>query len=332
MSSIDKKIVTVSVTGATGHIGYAILFRILSGNLFGKEIKVNLQIIDINDEKIRAALSGVAMEIEDSAFPVLNNLSIHTDPTSGFNGADVAFLIGARPRGPGMERKDLLLANGKIFVEQGKALNESASRDVKVLVVGNPANTNAYIAMKSAPDLKKRNFSAMMRLDHNRAVAQLSKKLMCSVDKISQICVWGNHSPTMVVDVNNALLNDSERVIDQLDPDWILENLMPNVAKRGAAIIKQRGLSSAASAASAAIDHMHDWVNGTQSWTTMGIPSYGEYGIPEDLVFGFPTTCHNGGDISVVNNLVLDKVMKEKIKLSVDELIQEKENVADLIS
>ena len=332
MSGIDKKIVTVSVTGATGHIGYAILFRILSGNLFGKDIKVNLQLIDINDEKIKAALCGVAMEIEDSAFPVLNNLSIHTAPMSGFNKADVAFLIGARPRGPGMERKDLLMANGKIFVEQGKALNESASRDVKVLVVGNPANTNAYIAMKSAPDLKKRNFSAMMRLDHNRAVAQLSKKLSCSVEKISRICIWGNHSPTMVVDVNNAILNDSEKIIDRLDSDWISETLMPNVAKRGAEIIKQRGLSSAASAASAAVDHMHDWINGTNYWTTMGIPSFGEYGIPEDLVFGFPTICHNGGGISVVDNLILDTVIKEKIKMSVDELIKEKENVASLLS
>ena len=329
MPTSTEKTVRVSVTGASGQIGYAILFRILNGEVFGKNVKIDLQLIDINVDKIQKALHGVALEIEDCAFPLLNNLSLHSDPHTGFVDTEYCFLIGAKPRGPGMERKDLLQANGQIFKTQGFALNEKASRNVKVVVVGNPANTNAYIAMMSAPDLSKDNFSAMMRLDHNRAVNQIASQLDANVNRLSNICVWGNHSPTMVVDVTNGLLDNSNNLKDLLDEEWVAETLQPTVAKRGAKIIDQRGLSSAASAASAAIDHMHDWVNGT-TWTTMGVPSQGEYGIPENIISGFPVNC-NGERYSIIQNLYINDVLQRKIEVSIRELQDEQENIKSLL-
>ncbi|MDA9719003.1 malate dehydrogenase [Betaproteobacteria bacterium] len=329
MPASNKKTVKVSVTGASGQIGYAILFRILNGEVFGKHIKIDLQLIDINVDKIQKALHGVALELEDCAFPLLNNLSLHSDPRTGFTDTEYCFLIGAKPRGPGMERKDLLQANGQIFKTQGVALNEKASRKVKVVVVGNPANTNAYIAMMSAPDLSKDNFSAMMRLDHNRAMNQVANKLDSNVNRLSNICVWGNHSPTMVVDITNGFLDGSNELNDLLDKEWVAQTLQPTVAKRGAEIIRQRGLSSAASAASAAIDHMHDWVNGT-TWTTMGVPSNGEYGIPENIISGFPVNCADER-YSIIQNLEISDVLQSKIGISIAELQDEQENIKGLL-
>ena len=329
MPTSNEKTVKVSVTGASGQIGYAILFRILNGEVFGKNVKIDLQLIDINVDKIQKALHGVALELEDCAFPLLNNLTLHSDPNTGFVDTEYCFLIGAKPRGPGMERKDLLQANGQIFKTQGVALNEKASRKVKVVVVGNPANTNAYIAMMSAPDLSSDNFSAMMRLDHNRAVNQIANKLDSNVNRLSNICVWGNHSPTMVVDITNGLLDGSNNLEDLLDKEWVAQTLQPNVAKRGAKIIEQRGLSSAASAASAAIDHMHDWVNGT-NWTTMGVSSRGEYGIPENIISGFPVNC-NGEKYSIVQDLDINTDLQRKIEISIAELKDEQENIRGLL-
>ena len=329
MPTSNEKTVKVSVTGASGQIGYAILFRILNGEVFGKNIKIDLQLIDINVDKVQKALHGVALELEDCAFPLLNNLTLHSDPNTGFIDTEYCFLIGAKPRGPGMERKDLLQANGQIFKIQGVALNEKASRKVKVVVVGNPANTNAYIAMMSAPDLSKDNFSAMMRLDHNRAVNQIASKLDSNVNRLSNICVWGNHSPTMVVDVTNGLLDGSNNLKDLLHKEWVAKTLQPTVAKRGAQIIEQRGLSSAASAASAAIDHMHDWVNGT-TWTTMGVPSQGEYGIPENIISGFPVKCSNE-KYSIIQNLGMNDVLQRKIGISIAELQDEQESIQSLL-
>ncbi len=329
MPVLDEKTVKVSVTGASGQIGYAILFRILNGEVFGKNVKIDLQLIDINVDKIQKSLHGVALELEDCAFPLLNNLSLHSDPRTGFTDTEYCFLIGAKPRGPGMERKDLLQANGQIFKTQGIALNEKASRKVKVVVVGNPANTNAYITMMSAPDLSKDNFSAMMRLDHNRAMNQVASKLDSNVNRLSNICVWGNHSPTMVVDITNGLLDGSNNLNDFLDKEWVAQTLQPTVAKRGAEIIKQRGLSSAASAASAAIDHMHDWVNGT-TWTTMGVPSQGEYGIPENIISGFPVNC-SAERYSIIQNLDINDVLQSKIRISIAELQDEQENIKGLL-
>ena len=329
MPTTKEKTVKVSVTGASGQIGYAILFRILNGEVFGKHVKIDLQLIDINVDKIQKALHGVALELEDCAFPLLNNLTLHSDPHTGFTDTEYCFLIGAKPRGPGMERKDLLQANGQIFKTQGVALNEKASRKVKVVVVGNPANTNAYIAMMSAPDLSKDNFSAMMRLDHNRAMNQVAKKLDSNVNRLSNICVWGNHSPTMVVDITNGFLDGSNNLNDLLDKEWVAQTLQPTVAKRGAEIIEQRGLSSAASAASAAIDHMHDWVNGT-TWTTMGVPSKGEYGIPENIISGFPVNCKDER-YSIIQNLDINDVLQSKIGISIAELQDEQENIKGLL-
>ncbi len=329
MPTTNEKTVKVSVTGASGQIGYAILFRILNGEVFGKHVKIDLQLIDINEDKIQKSLRGVALELEDCAFPLLNNLTLHSDPHAGFTDTEYCFLIGAKPRGPGMERKDLLQANGQIFKTQGVALNEKASRKVKVVVVGNPANTNAYIAMMSAPDLSKDNFSAMMRLDHNRAVNQVSNKLDSNVNRLSNICVWGNHSPTMVVDITNGFLDGSNNLNDLLDEEWVAQTLQPTVAKRGAEIIEQRGLSSAASAASAAIDHMHDWVNGT-TWTTMGVPSKGEYGIPENIISGFPVKCSNE-NYSIIKNLDIVDDLQSKINISIAELQDELENIKGLL-
>ncbi len=291
----DKSPVRVSVTGAAGQIGYSLLFRIASGEMLGKDQPVELQLLEIPDEKAQKALKGVMMELEDCAFPLLAGMSAHSDPLTAFKDIDIGLLVGARPRGPGMERKDLLSANAQIFTAQGKALDQVASRQVKVLVVGNPANTNAYIAMKSARSLPRECFTAMLRLDHNRAASQIAAKTGLAVKDIEKLCVWGNHSPTMYADYRFASIN-GKMVKDLInDQDWNANTFLPTVGKRGAAIIEARGLSSAASAANAAIDHVRDWVLGTDGrWVTMGIASNGEYDIPKDVIYGFPCTCANG--------------------------------------
>jgi malate dehydrogenase len=328
---MSKKPVRVAVTGAAGQIGYALLFRIASGEMLGKDQPVILQLLEIPDERAQKALKGVMMELEDCAFPLLAGMEAHDDPVKGFKDTDYALLVGARPRGPGMERADLLAANAQIFTAQGKALNASASRDVKVLVVGNPANTNAYIAMKSAPDLNRRNFTAMLRLDHNRAASQIAAKTGKAVADIRNLAVWGNHSPTMYADYRFATIN-GESVKDMInDQEWNANTFLPTVGKRGAAIIDARGLSSAASAANAAIDHMRDWALGTQGeWVTMGIPSDGWYGIPKDVMFGFPVTCENG-DYKVVEGLEIDAFSQSCIDKTLAELVGERDGVSHLL-
>ena len=328
---MSKKPVRVAVTGAAGQIGYALLFRIASGEMLGKDQPVILQLLEIPDERAQKALKGVMMELEDCAFPLLAGMEAHDDPVKGFKDTDYALLVGARPRGPGMERADLLAANAQIFTAQGKALNASASRDVKVLVVGNPANTNAYIAMKSAPDLNRRNFTAMLRLDHNRAASQIAAKTGKAVTDIRNLAVWGNHSPTMYADYRFATINGAS-VKDMInDQEWNANTFLPTVGKRGAAIIDARGLSSAASAANAAIDHMRDWALGTNGeWVTMGIPSDGWYGIPQDVMFGFPVTCENG-DYKVVEGLEIDAFSQGCIDKTLAELVGERDGVAHLL-
>ena len=321
----------VAVTGAAGQIGYALLFRIAAGEMLGKDQPVILQLLEIPDEKAQKALKGVMMEIEDCAFPLLAGMEAHSDPMTAFKDVDVALLVGARPRGPGMERADLLSANAQIFTAQGKALNAVASRNVKVLVVGNPANTNAYIAMKSAPDLPRENFTAMLRLDHNRALSQIAAKTGKPVSSIEKLFVWGNHSPTMYADYRYATI-DGKSVKDMInDPVWNNDVFLPTVGKRGAAIIEARGLSSAASAANAAIDHVRDWVLGTNGKiVTMGIPSNGEYGIPKDVMFGFPVTTENG-KYKIVEGLEIDEYSQGKIKITLDELLGEQDGVKHLL-
>ena len=321
----------VAVTGAAGQIGYALLFRIASGEMLGKDQPVILQLLEIPDEKAQKALKGVMMEIEDCAFPLLAGMEAHSDPMTAFKDVDVALLVGARPRGPGMERADLLSANAQIFTAQGKALNAVASRNVKVLVVGNPANTNAYIAMKSAPDLPRENFTAMLRLDHNRALSQIAAKTGKPVSSIEKLFVWGNHSPTMYADYRYATI-DGKSVKDMInDPVWNNDVFLPTVGKRGAAIIEARGLSSAASAANAAIDHVRDWVLGTNGKiVTMGIASNGEYGIPKDVMFGFPVTTENG-KYKIVEGLEIDEYSQGKIKITLDELEGERAGVQHLL-
>src|SRR5471032_501787 len=289
--SMSKSPVRVAVTGAAGQIGYALLFRIASGEMLGKDQPVILQLLEIPDEKAQKALKGVMMELDDCAFPLLAGMEAHGDPITAFKDTDYALLVGARPRGPGMERAELLAVNAEIFTAQGKALDKVASRDVRVLVVGNPANTNAYIAMKSAPSLPRKNFTAMLRLDHNRALSQLAVKSGKPVDAIEKLIVWGNHSPTMYADYRFATVN-GKAVKDLInDQEWNANTFLPTVGTRGAAIIEARGLSSAASAANAAIDHVHDWVLGTAGkWTTMGVPSDGSYGIPEGFLFNVTAT------------------------------------------
>jgi len=328
MSKTAKR---VAVTGAAGQIGYALLFRIASGEMLGKDQPVILQLLEIPDEKAQKALKGVMMELEDCAFPLLAGMEAHNDSNKAFKDTDYALLVGARPRGPGMERKDLLSANAAIFTAQGKALDASASRDVKVLVVGNPANTNAYIAMKSAPSINKRQFTAMLRLDHNRALSQIAARTGKPVSDIRKLCVWGNHSPTMYADYRFATIGSSS--VKQMinDDAWNRDIFLPTVGKRGAAIIEARGLSSAASAANAAIDHMRDWTLGTGGeWTTMGIPSDGSYGIPQDVMFGFPVTCQNG-DYSIIQGLEIDNFSQERIAITLKELSEEREAVAHLL-
>jgi malate dehydrogenase len=322
----------VAVTGAAGQIGYSLLFRIANGDLLGKDQPVILQLLEIADEKAQKALKGVIMEIDDCAFPLLAGVTAHSDPMTAFKDADVALLVGARPRGPGMERKDLLEANAQIFTVQGKALDAVASRNVKVLVVGNPANTNAYIAMKSAPNLPAKNFTAMLRLDHNRALSQIAAKINKPVTSIEKLTVWGNHSPTMYPDYRFATA-DGKSVKEAInDAVWNKDVFLPTVGKRGAAIIDARGVSSAASAANAAIDHVRDWVLGTNGkWVTMGIPSDGSYGIPKDTIFGFPVTVENG-EYKIVQGLEIDAFSQERIDLTLKELLEEREGVKHLLS
>jgi malate dehydrogenase len=322
----------VAVTGAAGQIGYSLLFRIANGDMLGKDQPVILQLLEVNVEGPQKALKGVMMEIDDCAFPLLAGMTAHSDPMTAFKDADFALLVGARPRGPGMERKDLLEANAQIFTVQGKALDAVASRNVKVLVVGNPANTNAFIAMKSAPSLPSKNFTAMLRLDHNRALSQIATKTGKPVASIEKMCVWGNHSPTMYADYRFAQI-DGASVKDMIgDEAWNRDTFLPTVGKRGGAIIEARGLSSAASAANAAIDHMHDWHLGTNGkWTTMGIPSDGSYGIPEGTMFGFPVTVANG-EYTIVQGLAIDEFSQERINLTLKELTEEREGVAHLLA
>ena len=318
---MSKKPVRVAVTGAAGQIGYALLFRIASGEMLGKDQPVILQLLEVPAEGPQKALKGVMMELEDCAFPLLAGMEAHGDPMTAFKDADYALLVGSMPRKAGMERAELLSINGQIFIGQGKALNAVASRDVRVLVVGNPANTNAYIAMKSAPDLPSRNFTAMLRLDHNRAASQIAAKTGKPVADIEKLCVWGNHSPTMYADYRFATIGGAS-VKDMInDQDWNANTFLPTVGKRGAAIIEARGLSSAASAANAAIDHMRDWALGTNGkWVTMGIPSSGLYGIPKDVMFGFPVVCE-GGEYKVVEGLSIDEFSQSCIDKTLKELL-----------
>lgn len=324
-----KAPVRVAVTGAAGQIGYALLFRIAAGDMLGKDQPVILQLLEITPAL--GALDGVIMELNDCAFPLLAGVSASDDARTAFKDADVALLVGSRPRGPGMERKDLLEANGKIFSEQGRALNDVASRDVKVLVVGNPANTNALIAMRNAPDLRPESFSAMTRLDHNRGLSQLAVRLDVPVTEVRRFTIWGNHSSTQVPDIENCTAAGTS-VADQVDPGWLEQEFIPTVQKRGAAIIEARGASSAASAASAAIDHVRDWVSGSSAddWVSMAIPSQGHYGIAEGLIYSFPVTIF-GGQVRVVEGLEPSDAVQARMKASEDELQEELEAVEHLL-
>jgi malate dehydrogenase len=321
--------VNVTVTGAAGQIGYALLFRIASGQLLGADVPVKLRLLEI-PQAVKAA-EGTAMELDDCAFPLLAGIDIFDNPTDGFAGANVALLVGARPRTAGMERGDLLSANGGIFKPQGQAINAGAADDIKVLVVGNPANTNALIAQSHAPDVPAERFTAMTRLDHNRALAQLSKKAGVSVDEISNLTIWGNHSATQYPDIFHAQVagkNAAEVVNDQV---WLADTFIPTVAKRGAAIIEARGASSAASAASAAIDHVHTWVNGTADgdWTSMAVYSDGSYGVPEGIISSFPVTTKDG-KWEIVQGLDINEFSRARIDASVAELVEERDAVKGL--
>ncbi|MGH8753344.1 MAG: malate dehydrogenase [Burkholderiales bacterium] len=324
-----KKPARVAVTGTAGQIGYSLLFRIASGEMLGQDQPIILQLLEIT--QAQQALKGVVMELEDCAFPLLHGAVATDDPNIAFKDADVALLVGARPRSKGMERKDLLEANGAIFTIQGKALNEAAKRNVKVLVVGNPANTNTYIAMKSAPDLPHECFTAMLRLDHNRALSLLAAKIGKPVDAVEKLVVWGNHSPTMYPDYRFATINGQSVKAMINDEMWNREIFIPTVAKRGAAVIEARGLSSAASAANAAIAHMRDWMFGTKSkWVTMGIPSDGSYGIPEGIIYGFPVMCA-AGRYQIVTKLEIDAYSREKMDATLKELHEERDGVKHLL-
>lgn len=325
-----KPPVRIAVTGAAGQIAYATLFRIAGGIMLGRDQPMILQLLDL--PHAQKALEGVIMEMHDCAFPLLLDVFATDDPEVAFKDADIAVLIGARPRTQGMERADLLQANAEIFKIQGEALNKAASRDVKVLVAGNPANTNTYIAMKSAPDIPKKNFSALMRLDHHRAVSQIAERIGRSVLSIDKMCVWGNHSPTMYADYRYAV-SDGDSVMQMVhDPVWYTDVYMPKIAKRGAAIIQARGASSAASAANAIIYHLRDWILGTSGkWVTMGVASDGSYGIPEDIIFGFPVICENGG-YQIVQGLDLsDDFSQARIALTLNELLEERAAVQHLL-
>src|SRR5690349_16246941 len=326
-----KPPVRVAVTGAAGQIGYSLLFRIASGEMLGRDQPVILQLLELPLDKAQAALKGVMMELEDCAFPLLAGMQGSADPRSAFKDAQVALLVGARPRTANMERKDLLLENAKIFIEQGKALDAVAARNCKVLVVGNPANTNAYIAMKSAPSLSRRNFTAMLRLDHNRALSQLAAKANVPVGTIEKLVVWGNHSPTMYADYRFATSNGKSLKSTIKDDAWNRDTFLPTVGKRGAAIIAARGLSSAASAANAAIDHVRDWILGSNGkWVTMGVPSDGSYGIPKDVMYGVPVTTANG-KYELVRDLAIDDYSRTMMDKTLAELEEEREGVQHLL-
>jgi len=326
-----KAPVRVAVTGAAGQIGYSLLFRIAAGDMLGKDQPVILQLLELPLDKAQAALRGVMMELEDCAFPLLAGMQGASDPNVAFKDADIAMLVGARPRGPGMERKDLLLENAKIFIEQGKALDRVASRDVRVLVVGNPANTNAYIAMKSAPSLPSRHFTAMLRLDHNRALSQLAARSGKPVGDIEKLIVWGNHSPTMYPDYRFATVGGKSLKDLVNDENWNRMVFLPTVGKRGAAIIEARGLSSAASAANAAVDHVRDWMLGSNGrWVTMGVPSDGSYGIPKDVMYGVPVTT-DAGEYKRIEGLDIDAFSRERMDATLKELEEERAGVAALL-
>ena len=329
-----KSPIRVAVSGAAGQINYSLLFRIAAGDMLGQDQPVILQLLDIPQSQ--AALKGVVMELDDCAFPLLAGVVATDDPKVAFRDVGVAMLVGARPRSKGMERKDLLEANGAIFTTQGRALDEVAKRDVKILVVGNPANTNAYIAMRNAPSLKPANFSAMLRLDHNRALSQAAAKLGKPVSSLSKMVVWGNHSATQYPDLNHAEVdaeNKTEKAVSLInDTAWVENTFIPTVQKRGAAIIEARGLSSAASAANAAIDHIRDWVFGTREndWVSMGIPSDGSYGIPEGVIYGYPVTCQ-GGAYKIVQGLEISAFSKTKMQATYQELVEERDSVKHLL-
>ena len=327
---MSKKPMRVVVTGAAGQIGYSLLFRIAAGDMLGDDQPVILQLVDI--PPAMKAVDGVMMELEDSAFPLLAGMESSDDPTAGFKGADVALLVGARPRSKGMLRKDLLEANGGIFIGQGKALNSVASRDVKVLVLGNPANTNSYIAMKNAPDLDSSCFTAMVRLDQNRAMSQVAAKTGRPVTDVKKVTIWGNHSATQYPDLFNAEIDGKSvaAIID--DQSWIEDDFIPTLQQRGKAIIDARGLSSAASAANAAIDHVHDWVLGTPDgdWVSMAVPSDGSYGVPEGMLYGFPCTCENGR-WSIVQGLPVNEFSRAKMDATAGELQEEAAAIAHLL-
>jgi malate dehydrogenase len=317
---------TVTVTGAAGQIGYALLFRIASGQMLGPDEKIDLRLLEITDA-VKAA-EGTAMELQDCAFPLLASTEIFDDPEQAFDGVNVAMLVGARPRSKGMERADLLEANGQIFKPQGEALNAGAADDVKILVVGNPANTNALIAMSNAPDIPNERFTAMTRLDQNRAVAQLAEKLGVGVEDVEDLAIWGNHSPTMFPDLFNAKVN-GQRAVDQVDMDWYESEYIPRVGKRGAEIIDARGASSAASAANAAIDHVHDWVLGASGLRSMAVHSNGEYDVDEGLISSFPVRV-SGGSYEIAEGLEIDDFARGKIDATANELKEEREGVRQL--
>jgi malate dehydrogenase len=324
-----KPAVKVTITGAAGHIGYALVFRIASGAMFGDNQPVILRLLEIPQSM--ASLSGVGMELEDCAFPLLHDIVLTDDPSIGFRGADYAILIGAKPRSKGMERKDLITENAKIFSHQGKAINDFASPNVRVLVVGNPANTNALIAASNAPDLDKRQFTAMTRLDHNRALGQLANKTNSLVADINRMTIWGNHSMTQYPHIDNCLVN-GQKVYDLVTRDWAIDHFIPRIQRRGAEIIEARGLSSAASAADAVVDHVHDWALGTRKgdWVSMAVPSDGSYGIDEGVVFSFPVTCKDG-DYEIVQGLELDELSVSRLKASEKELLEERSVIEDLL-
>jgi len=322
-----KQPVRVAVTGGAGQIAYSLLFRIASGEMLGADQPIILHLLEITPAL--KALEGTVMEIDDCAYPLLQDVVITDDPNVAFNAVDYAMLVGSKPRGPGMERGELLKENGKIFTGQGKALNDYASRDVKVVVVGNPANTNAYIAMRSAPDLNPKNFTALTRLDHNRAISQLAAKTQCKVTDIEKLCIWGNHSSTQYPDLSHTTVGGqpAKSLVDQA---WIASDFIPKVQKRGAAIIDARGKSSAASAGYAALEHIRDWVMGTEEWVSMAIPSDGSYGIPEGLMYSFPVTIKDG-EYSIVQGLDIDEFSRERMEATRKELEEERDAVADLL-
>ncbi len=324
-----KKPATITITGAAGHIGYALAFRVASGQMLGSDRPVNLQLLEITPAL--PSLTGVVMELADCALPTLNRINATDDPKAAFKDSDYAMLVGARPRGPGMERKDLLLANAQIFSAQGRAINDAASRDVRVLVVGNPANTNSLIAASNAPDIDRRNFTAMTRLDHNRALAQLAAKTGTHTTDVRRMIIWGNHSATQHPDISHCTVA-GKPAKSMVEAEWYREEFIPTVQQRGAAVIKARGSSSAASAASAAIDHMRDWALGTPEgdWVSMAVPADGSYGIGEGVTYSCPVTCKDG-KYAVVQGLAIDEFTRERMDATHRELLEERDGVKDLI-